>query len=359
MILTEQRIYWLLIAITFVYLIDLLSPILGPFLFSALLAYMGDPVVDKLEKHFSRTFSVCIVFFTILLVLILTILVFIPLVSEQLSILLTKAPSAIEFIHNKIVPVLEKQFQYEPNTGKDAIMNVIRSNFNDLPSLVSKGFAWLTSSSGYLMAFFANVFLVPVVTFYLLRDWDILVAKVHALLPRQQEGKITELARESNDMLAAFLRGQFAVMNALGLIYAVGLSVVGLDSAILIGFIAGWLSFVPYLGLVVGFAVATVMAYFQFGDFAHPLGVIVVFVFAQALEGSFLTPRFVGERIGLHPVAVIFAVLAGGQLAGFSGVLLALPIAAVLNVLMSHVQVAYQQSRLYNKHPHEQGELSE
>lgn len=349
MILTEQRIYWLLIAVVFIYLFHLLSPVLGPFLFSALLAYLGDPIVDRLEKRMSRTLSVTVVFVTIILVLILTIAFFIPLVSDQLSGLLRKAPQAFEFLHNKVVPLLEDSFEYQPGSSKETILAVIRNNLNDIPSLATKVIVWLTGSGEYLFALLANIFLVPVVTFYLLRDWDILVAKIHVLLPRRQEPIITRFAKESDEMLSAFLRGQFAVMNALGLIYAIGLSVVGLDSAILIGFIAGWLSFVPYLGLVVGIGVATIMAYFQFNDFIHPFGVVVVFVFAQALEGSVLTPRFVGERIGLHPVAVIFAVLAGGQLAGFAGILLALPVAAVLNVLISHMQVAYQHSKLYNE----------
>ncbi|PID66372.1 MAG: AI-2E family transporter [Gammaproteobacteria bacterium] len=335
-------------AIVFVYLLNLLSPVLGPFFFSALLAYLGDPVVDQLEKRMSRTLSVSVVFVAILLILILTIAIFIPLVSEQLSGLLRKTPKIIEFTHHKIIPLLEENFHYQPGSSKDALLGIVRNNLSDIPSLASKMLKWLTGSGEYFFALLANIFLVPVVTFYLLRDWDILMAKIHALLPRHQEAKITQIARESNEMLSAFLRGQFAVMNALGLIYAIGLSVLGVDSAILIGFIAGWLSFVPYLGLVIGLGVATVLAYFQFNDLLHPLGVVVVFVFAQALEGSVLTPRFVGERIGLHPVAVIFAVLAGGQLAGFAGVLLALPVAAVLNVLISHVQLAYQQSKLYN-----------
>lgn len=349
MIFTEQRIYWLLIVAVVAYLFHILSPVLGPFLFSALLAYLGDPVVDKLEKRMSRTWAVVTVFVSILLVLMLTVSVFIPLVSDQLSRLLGKAPSIVESAQANLLPFLEERFQYQPGTGKDALIGAVKDNLQDLPSLASRLIHWLTGSGSFIITLFANLFLVPVVTFYLLRDWDILVAKVQALIPRQYEGKVTQLARESDAMLAAFLRGQFVVMNALGLIYAVGLSVVGLDSAILIGFIAGWLSFVPYLGLVVGFGVATVLAYFQFHDFMHPIGVVIVFVIAQALEGSVLTPRFVGERIGLHPVAVIFAVLAGGQLAGFAGVLLALPVAAVLNVLISHAQVAYQQSTLYNK----------
>ncbi|PIE45345.1 MAG: AI-2E family transporter [Gammaproteobacteria bacterium] len=347
--LTEQRIYWLIIGVVFIYTFHLLSPILSPLFFSILLAYLGDPVADKLERHVSRTWAVVIVFLSILLILIVTVVIFIPLVSEQLGYLLGKLPELIKFFQAKVIPWLVEYFDYQPGTGQETVLNFVKSNLDDIPSLANKFSKWLTGSGSFVFTLLANVFLVPVVTFYLLRDWDHLMVKLRALLPRKVEPKLIELARESDEMLAAFLRGQFAVMNALGVIYAVGLSMLGLDSAILIGFIAGWLSFVPYLGLVIGIAVATTMAYFQFGDFMHPLGVVITFVIAQILEGAVLTPRFVGERIGLHPVAVIFAVLAGGQLGGFAGILLALPIAAVLNVIISHAQVAYQQSTLYNE----------
>lgn len=348
-LLTEQRIYWLLIGLVFLYLFNMLSPILAPFLFSALLAYLGDPVVDRLETKMSRTLAVTAVFVFIIVVLVLTIMIFIPLISDQLSRLLGKVPSAVHFMQDKVIPFLESRFQYDNTTGKDALMNAIKGNLSDIPTLANRLIKWITGSGSFLLTMLANVFLVPVVTFYLLRDWDVLVYKVRTLIPRKIEPEVVALAKESDNMLSAFLRGQFAVMNALGVIYAVGLSVVGLDSAILIGFIAGWLSFVPYLGLIVGFGVATVMAYFQFNDIMHPLGVVITFVIGQALESSVLTPRFVGERIGLHPVAVIFAVLAGAQLGGFAGMLLALPVAAVLNVLISHAQVAYQRSTLYNE----------
>lgn len=348
MTITEQKIYGLLIIAVFTYCFHLLSPILSPFLFAALLAYLGDPIADKLEKHMSRTLAVSVVFLSIFILLILIIVIFIPLVSDQMSKLIAKLPLVIDAIQHHLIPFLQAQFEYESGSSKDVIGNLLKSNLKDLPSLASRLLNWVTGSGEWIFAVLANIFLVPVVTFYLLRDWDKLVAKTHALIPRKYEAKVSQLAKESNTMLAAFLRGQFAVMNALGVIYAIGLSVVGLDSAILIGFIAGWLSFVPYLGLVVGIGVATAMAYFQFNDLLHPLGVIFTFVFAQILEGSVLTPRLVGERIGLHPVAVIFAILAGGQLAGFAGVLLALPVAAVLNVLISHAQLAYQSSKLYN-----------
>jgi predicted PurR-regulated permease PerM len=188
-----------------------------------------------------------------------------------------------------------------------------------------------------------------VLTFYLLRDWDILVARFRELLPRRHADKITQISLECDEMLAGFIRGQVMVMSALSAIYTVGLMMVGLELALLLGVIAGFVSFVPYLGLIVGIVLAGLAALFQFGDWLPIVYVVIVFGVAQMIEGMVLTPRFVGERIGLHPVAVIFAVLAGGQLFGFTGVLLALPAAAVVVVLLKHAHERYVSSDLYGQ----------
>ena len=191
-----------------------------------------------------------------------------------------------------------------------------------------------------------HLVLIPVVTFYLLRDWDLMVRGIHDLLPRNMEAEISRLASEVDDVLGAFFRGQLMVMLALGVIYAVGLSVVGIELAVLIGLGAGLLSIVPYLGSIVGVVVAAGAAIFQFHDWFHLVMVLLVFGVGQSAEGMFLTPKLVGDQIGLHPVAVIFAVLAGGQLFGFLGILLALPVAAALNVLVRHMHQKYRQSDL-------------
>jgi predicted PurR-regulated permease PerM len=193
-----------------------------------------------------------------------------------------------------------------------------------------------------------NLVLIPVVTFYLLRDWDAMVEGIRTLVPRKIEPVISGLAREIEEVLGAFMRGQLMVMLALGLIYAVGLWLVGLDLAFIIGMIAGLLSIVPYLGTAVGVIAAVIAALFQFQDVFHTVMVLVVFAAGQSLEGMVLTPRLVGDRVGLHPVAVIFAVLAGGQLFGFLGILLALPVASALNVLVRHLHQRYTSSSMYN-----------
>ena len=204
-----------------------------------------------------------------------------------------------------------------------------------------------TSSSLAVLGWLANLVLIPVVGFYLLRDWDRMVAWIRETLPRPWEPTVTRLARECDEVVGAFLRGQFLVMLALGLCYTTGLMLMGLELALLIGMLAGLASIVPYLGLVLGVGAASVAALLQFGDW-HPLiGVAAVFVSAQLLEGMYLTPKLVGDRIGLHPVAVIFAVMAGGQLFGFTGVLLGLPASAVIMVLLRHLHDRYRASAIY------------
>jgi len=196
---------------------------------------------------------------------------------------------------------------------------------------------------GWLM----NIALIPVVAFYLLRDWDLLVERIHNMIPRQFVTTTVNLTKECDEVLSAFLRGQLLIMLLLGCIYALGLALIGLDLALIIGLLAGLASLVPYLGFIVGILAASIAAILQFQEFMPLVYVALVFGVGQLLEGSLLTPLLVGDRIGLHPVAVIFAVLAGGQLFGFVGVLLALPIAAVVMVFVRHLYGQYRTSQYY------------
>ena len=193
----------------------------------------------------------------------------------------------------------------------------------------------------------ANIFLLPIVLFYLLRDWDILVAKIGQLIPLKWHGKTVAMAKEVDEVLAGFLRGQLSVMLALSLFYSTGLWLAGLDMALPIGLIAGLLGFVPYLGFALAVALALMVAALQYTSIGQAVPVIVVFTIGQLLETYVLTPQLVGKRIGLHPVVVIFALLAGGQLFGFIGVLLALPVSAALAVAMHHIKNYYLASSSY------------
>ena len=208
---------------------------------------------------------------------------------------------------------------------------------------------YVSRSGLAMLAWLANIVLVPVITFYMLRDWDHFMAAIRELLPRSVEPTLVGLAKESDAHLAAFLRGQLMVMLSLGVIYSIGLSVAGLKTALLIGMLAGLVSFVPYLGVIVGLVSASIAMLFQTQDVMQLIPVAIVFGIGQMLEGMVLTPLLVGDRIGLHPVTVIFAVLAGGQLFGFMGILLALPLASVLVVLVRHARDRYKKSELYGE----------
>jgi predicted PurR-regulated permease PerM len=322
---------------------------LSPFLAGALLAYLGDPLVDRLETYkLRRTVAVTIVFVTILIIMVLLPLILLPLIEQQLLALTSNLPRYLDWFQQSVVPVISQALNIEGGVmDTSAIKQAIAGHWREMGGLAS-GLVGMVSQSGLIMvAWLANVVLIPVVTFYLLRDWDELMAKFRMLLPRSKETIIVKLARDSDEVLGAFLRGQLVVMAALGVIYSIGLWLVGLDLAFLIGMIAGLVSFVPYLGFIVGILLAAAASIMQFHDVFHLVFVAVVFGIGQALEGMLLTPLLVGDKIGLHPVAVIFAVMAGGQLFGFVGVLLALPVAAVIMVLVRHAVRRYTESGLY------------
>jgi predicted PurR-regulated permease PerM len=206
---------------------------------------------------------------------------------------------------------------------------------------------YLSRSGFALLGWVANIVLIPVLTFFFLRDWDVFIERAASLVPRDHLRVVSQLAAESSDMLGGFLRGQFTVMLILGAMYGIGLWAIGLDLGLLIGIVAGLLTFVPYLGPTSGLVFGVLAALVQHGDWKHVAGVLAVFGVGQVIESYWLTPKLVGDRIGLHPVAVIFAVLAGGQLFGFLGMLLALPVAAVANVLLRYAHARYTHSRLY------------
>jgi len=209
-----------------------------------------------------------------------------------------------------------------------------------------KALSSVTSTGSMLAAAVMSLFLVPILTFYLLRDWDSIWLRVAAIVPESQRGTVHALARETDEVLGAFLRGQLLVMFALAVIYSTGLALTGVDFAIAIGVVAGLVSFVPYLGFVFGMALAMLVVALEPDPLWPIVGVFATFTIAQLIEGTVLTPKLVGDRIGLHPVLVIFAVVAGGQLFGFFGILLALPAAAILSVL---VRFAYH--RYLKEHP--------
>lgn len=326
-----------------------LAPVLTPFLAAAILAYLGDPLVDRLQAYrLSRTLGVVIVFVLLFLVLGIGLLLLIPALESQLRALLVRFPEYLAWLQTQLLPYLRDHLGVEIS-GLD--WESLKQSLQEHGAQVggfAKGFiVWVTQSGLTLALWVTNLVLIPVVTFYLLRDWDHLLATLHDMIPRQWEPVTTRLAREADTVLGAFLRGQLLVMLALAVIYSIGLWLVGLELALIIGLIAGLASFVPYLGFILGILLAGVAALVQFQEWQPLLLVALVFGIGQMLESMLLTPWLVGDKIGLHPVAVMFAVMAGGQLFGFVGILLALPVAAVLVVLLRELHRRYRHSGFY------------
>jgi len=345
---------WILIAGLALGLLTLyqLLPILTPFLVSILLAYMGDPIVDFLERYnISRTFGVVLVFVFLSVVLLILLLVLVPMIGRQLVKLYELTPQLIDWLQDSALPWLQMQLRVNAGiSGLDNIKQMFSDNLDKTTDIMQVLLSKVTTSSLAFLGWLANMLLIPVVTFYLLRDWDILVAKLRGLLPRKNEALTVQLIGECHEVLGAFMRGQLLVMLALGIVYAAGLMAIGLELGLLIGLLAGLASLVPYMGFIVGIGAALVAGLFQFGpDFFLLFAIVAVFGIGQLLESTLLTPLLVGDRIGLHPVAVIFAILAGGQLFGFTGVLLALPVAAVIMVLLRHLHQMYKESNMYGQ----------
>jgi predicted PurR-regulated permease PerM len=332
-------------------LVYLLAPVLTPFLVATLLSYLGDPLVDRMENRgLPRTAAVAIVFVLLLTVLVLVLLLLIPAIGHQFQVLAEKIPTYLGWLQKNAGPWLQHNIGIEPSfLDWSTLQTTLQEHWGKFGGVAKSVVTWVSSSGLALVAFIANLVLIPVVTFYLLRDWDIMVERVRGLLPRKWEPTVVKLAKQSDEVLGAFLRGQLLVMLGLAFVYTLGLWIVGLELALIIGLIAGLVSFVPYLGFILGILMAGIAALMQFHDVTYLLWVAIVFGVGQALEGMVFTPLLVGDKIGLHPVAVIFAVMAGGQLFGFVGVLLALPVAAVIMVIFRHVQEIYRHSGLYSE----------
>lgn len=327
------------------WLVYLLGPILTPFLAGALLAYIFDPLVDRLEaRGLSRAAGTVLVIVVAGLAVFALLLVALPLFQGQIAELSQRVPAVLDLVQSRFLPWLAATF------GIDVTFNLAAVKSWLTAKAAQSGADWLpTLQTGALalIGVLANLLLIPVVMFYLLKDWDLMVARIARLTPRDWAGAVTRIARAMDAVVGEFLRGQLAVMATLSLYYILALWAAGLDYALPIGLLTGVLSFVPFLGFGLGMTLALLVALLQFADWSGVAWVGGIYLVGQLLESYVITPRLVGERVGLHPVAVIFALAAFGQLFGFVGVLLAVPLAAVLLVALRELRGAYEASAFY------------
>jgi len=347
---SQLRFWLILLAITLV-CVYLLRSVLLPFVAGMAVAYLLDPVCDRLETwKLSRTWATSIVTVVFVLLCIAVLLLVIPAVVSQIATLIERAPDYLAAIQRELAAMIE-MLQDRLDAGTQQKLKSVLGGSAD------KIFSWITEVLGGIISggvaffnFVALMVITPVVAFYLLRDWDRMVAKADDWLPRKHQETIRRLAREVDDTLAGFLRGQGMVCLSLAVFYAIGLTLAGLDFGLVVGLIAGFLSFIPYVGSLVGLVLSVGLALAQFDNLISVGIVAVVFFVGQALEGNVLTPKLVGEKVGLHPVWVMFALLAGGALFGFVGVLLAVPVAAIVGVGVRFALSQYRLSSYYTGH---------
>jgi predicted PurR-regulated permease PerM len=345
----QQR--WQLVALVLLVCAALyvLSPVLTPFAVAAIFAYLFDPLVDRLQRwKLSRTWATTIVFLVLLIALVVVLVLLVPYIQRQIATLIRHLPDWIAWVQNDGIPWLNAKFDLSLEAPDVAqITSLLQEHWKEAGGFAATVVATVSKSGLTVVNWVIHVIVVPVAFFYLLRDWHTMIQFIHDLLPRSVEPTIARLARESDETLSGFVRGQLSVMLVLGAIYAIALWAVGLDIGPLIGIIAGLISFIPYLGGISGILMGLIAAVVQYHDWFHVIMVLVVFGVGHVLEGYVLVPRLVGEKIGLHPLAVIFAILAGGELFGFLGVLLALPIASVCMVVLRYLHHRYRSSDLY------------
>ena len=350
---TLRRIFILSGIALILWVLYLLKPVVLPFIAAFLVAYLFSPLVDKLHRiGLPRWLSIGIVFIGIGVIVTLAIWYVVPLVWQQLIYARDSIPAGIHWLNYTFLPWVSQTFNVEAmeidtEQISKVVMEYIQTNYSadSIQSVVLR----VAQSGLNFIQIGGVVVLIPIIAFYFLLDWDRMLESLRRLIPRHYEKTTLGIVGECHNVLGAFVKGQFLVMFLLGVVYAVGLQLIGLEVGLIIGMVARLASIIPYLGFGVGIIAAVIATLFQFGiDWTHLALVIIVFMIGQAIEGYILQPFLLGDKIGLSPVAVVFAVLAGAQLAGFLGMLIALPVAAVIVVLLRHARECYEKSRLYD-----------
>lgn len=341
----QQLIYWGIATAVFLFILWTLGDVILPFLVGGAIAYFLDPVADRLERMgLSRILATIVVFFFLTILVVLVALVVIPVVAQQTIGLIQAAPGIIDSLRawaeTRFPSLMEEGSPLR--LGLSSLGEVVRDRGGQL-------LQGLLSSAASVANLLVFLVIVPVVAFYLLMDWDKMIARVDELLPRDHQPVIRDLAHQIDRTLASFIRGQGTVCLILGTFYAVALMIVGLQFGVVAGLIAGLLTFIPYVGALVGGVLSVGLALFQFwGDWWMIVAVAAIFQVGQFVEGNILTPKLVGSSVSLHPVWLLFALSAFGALFGFAGLLVAVPVAAAIGVLVRYAITRYREGLLYN-----------
>jgi len=344
-----RAIFWSSIAALAIALLMLLSKPLVPFFIAFVFAYMLSPLVSNICRKYGlpRNLVAIVIFIIFLSVFSLALLILTPAIYNQISILIAKIPAYKNYIQTELVPQVTAKIQsIDPKIAekvKDSIQSIVNGTFAIISCIFNN--VW-----DYTMAtinIFVVILLVPIILLYLLKDWPKITRSLNDLIPYQERNKIREILTSINDLLSAYIRGQFNVCLILSAYYGIGLSIIGVDLGLLLGILSGFLIIVPFIGTFIAFSLAMIVGYFSFGYSAKLGAILILYVVGYLMENYFLTPKIIGDRIGLHPLWIMFAVLAIGSLFGFIGIFFAIPIAGIIKVLIGYGIDYYKSSQIY------------
>ena len=343
-----QATLWIAAGLAILALLYALLPILTPFLLAAIFAYICNPVADRItEWGVPRILAVILVMLALAALIAGLVLIILPLLYEEAAVLAARAPEALTLANEKLAPWLRQHFGLRLRFDSASLQKLAAGNWDTVQIILERLYSSLKIGGVALVGLAINLMLAPVVMFYLLLDWHSMMQRLTNVIPRPWHGKLVSVANDIDEVLSQYLRGQILVMALLAAYYCAALWLAGIPSALSIGVFTGLLIFIPYLGYATGLMLALLVAALQFAGWGPIVAVLIVYGIGQVLEGFLLTPFLVGERIGLHPLAVIFALMAFGQIFGFFGVLAALPASAALLVGLREVRALYLASRFY------------
>ena len=345
----DKIIFWsILTGICIIFLV-LISNILAPFFIAFILAYILQPLIDnsRLRSKFPRNVLAYTVFAIFLSIFILGIVIVLPLMYQQISSLITKVPVYKNYLQTELVPVfIAKMQSVDPLLGdkiKDSIQNIINSTFTVIALLLNNiwGYTMATINIGMI------ILLVPIILFYFLKDWPQMVGLIENLLPLKGKHKIREVLSSINELLSAYIRGQLNVCLLLSSYYGIGLSIIGVDLGLLLGMLSGFLIIIPFIGLLIAFMLSIIIGCFTFGISIKLTYIVILYIVGYIIENTIVTPKIIGDKIGLHPLWIMFSVFASGSLCGFIGIFFAIPIAGIIKVLLTFAIDFYKSSKIY------------
>ena len=341
--------FWLIGFALFFLALWLLSAILLPFVAGIAIAYFLNPLVNRIERvGVPRGLAALVVLALFLMLLVLVIMLVVPILEAQVLDLAANLPNLLSAVRHEAEALMQMAQQRLTPEDFAKLRDAVGGKLADMFAVLGSVFRDVVTRSLALANLLSLVFVTPVVSFFLLRDWNRILAQLDGWLPRAQAATIREQAGRIDEILSAYLRGQLSVCVVLGVYYAIGLTLLGLNFGSVIGLLIGILAFIPYVGFAVGFVLALLLALTQFSDQHYVLYVVALFIAGVIVEGNFLTPKLVGERVHLHPVWIVFALLSFGTLFGLLGVLIAVPMAAVIGVLVRFGMSRYLASPLYD-----------